>query len=53
MVLRVEPPLDYDNNRSKYELSKYDKYHPSEEFNLYYAKEITRLIEEHELRIKN
>ena len=37
---------------SKYELNKYDT-HPSEEFNAYYAKEITRLMGEYELRIKD
>ena len=45
IVLRVKPPLDYDN-KSKYELK--GDYHPSKASNLYYAEELTRLINEYE-----
>ena len=47
VILRMNPPSDYDN-KSKYEIyPPYDQ-HPSGAANAYYAEELTRLIKEYE-----
>jgi len=52
VVLLVEPPSDYDD-KIKYQVHPPYEFHPSKALNLYYVEELTRLINEYELQIKD